>query len=488
MKNEVVARRLLDSRHRSSFPARASPQCLAAIPALVRRLLEHKIACVAAKALARAESAIAATASAFARGGAPPCAACAVAAVLVALCGPEVRAKPVQFSLANNPAALGGTPALRAGAQEDAHEFLRRLLDALHNRAQALASAVEGWHGRLDETTFVCNIFGGYLQNTVSCPRCDFDSITNDAYLDLCLDIGRPGAGGAGALLGSVDDALARFCAVEKLDAGNRWTCPRCAAPVCATKRLALSGLAPVLCAQLKRFCFDERGEVKLDGSVAFGATLDATPALTAAARAERGGAPAIYDLVGVLVHHGSSTNLGHYFSFVKAADGGWRRMDDEVVENVAWATVTQQQAYMLFYILRAPGAVRVELDAAPASASALAPALDDAALRESEDLPLPVAAALPLELSFTAGQLRLPSASLPDLASLAVFPALSGSAPECAPPPQVGERVTAASGSCDDWRNAGAQAHAVAAFSLRDPSHTPTGKRKGHRGDRKGR
>ena len=45
--------------------------------------------------------------------------------------------------------------------------------------------------------------------------------------------------------------------------------------------------------------------------------------------------APQMYDLYGVLVHHGFSVHSGHYIAFVKAASGLWHLCDDTDVQQV---------------------------------------------------------------------------------------------------------------------------------------------------------
>lgn len=44
---------------------------------------------------------------------------------------------------------------------------------------------------------------------------------------------------------------------------------------------------------------------------------------------------PQLYDLYGVLVHHGHSVNSGHYICYVKAANGLWHLADDHRVTSV---------------------------------------------------------------------------------------------------------------------------------------------------------
>lgn len=62
-----------------------------------------------------------------------------------------------------------------------------------------------------------------------------------------------------------------------------------------------------------------------------------------------------MYDLYGVLVHHGYSVNSGHYICYVKAANGLWHVCDDHRVAAVGERTVLDQRAYILFYIRRHP-------------------------------------------------------------------------------------------------------------------------------------
>jgi ubiquitin carboxyl-terminal hydrolase 36/42 len=118
--------------------------------------------------------------------------------------------------------------------QEDSHEFLRCLLYALHKHALLAAGCKEGRKDRLDETSFIYNIFGGYFQSTTHCtnPGCGFDSNTFDSFLDLCLEVGNG--------IRSVPEALRHFSSTETLDAANKWKCPRCTKAVCAQKRMTI--------------------------------------------------------------------------------------------------------------------------------------------------------------------------------------------------------------------------------------------------------
>lgn len=75
------------------------------------------------------------------------------------------------------------------------------------------------------------------------------------------------------------------------------------------------------------------------------------------------------YDLVSVIVHHGSSTSSGHYIAYVKSAGGQWFIADDSRVASVRIEQVLKQQAYILLYARREPRHWRLQ-GAANASAA----------------------------------------------------------------------------------------------------------------------
>jgi ubiquitin C-terminal hydrolase len=294
------------------------------------------------------------------------CASCCLAGTLDDMHDSATASPYAPSRMAKNVTTLSST--LQQGRVEDAHEFLRCLLYSMIRGELARYSEVkEGSADRRDETTFIHRIFGGYLQNSLSCPSCEYVSKSYESFLDLSLEISNG--------VTSMAEALKRFSAVETLDANNRWKCPGCKQLVRAHKRLTINEGPPILVAHLKRFATNGKtgASTKLETEVAFAESLDLAPALS-----ETGQEDALYDLFAVLVHKGPELRTGHYFSYVKAANGRWYNMNDQVVRKADWQTTSRQQAYMLFYRRRA---------------NASAPSTTGVATSVAGQVPLPISA-----------------------------------------------------------------------------------------------
>ena len=179
--------------------------------------------------------------------------------------------------------------------------------------------------------SFVTRIFGGRVRSQVKCQSCGYESNTYEPFLELSLDIGRSS---------SVTRALQRFTAGETLQGSNAYRCPREGAPVRAVKSMRVEDAPRVLALTLKRFEFGGYGQ-KIGKKIDFDAALDLAPFLAA-----RAATPVMYDLYAVLVHSGHSVHSGHYYAFVKAANGLWNLCDDASVSPVGERAVLAQRAY----------------------------------------------------------------------------------------------------------------------------------------------
>jgi ubiquitin C-terminal hydrolase len=269
----------------------------------------------------------------------------------------------------------------RPGRQEDAHEFLVHLLDAMNDgelKESGMNPRASGWRdrmpiARLDETTFIHRIFGGYLRSQVRCTSCGYCSNTYDPFLDLSLEVSRKSCH-------SIYNAILEFTRKETLDSENRWKCSGCKKRVCASKQLTVFRPPLTLCVQLKRFTFGGsgfglggghghknfgggQGGKKISKPIEFPADLKLP--LSDARSCE-------YALTGIIIHVGGSASSGHYTAYVKkpSTNGGhqWFHMDDSFVESVSERTVLKQRdAYVLFYCRKE---VKVEFPSPPLRSS----------------------------------------------------------------------------------------------------------------------
>ncbi|KAH7294343.1 hypothetical protein KP509_28G067600 [Ceratopteris richardii] len=219
------------------------------------------------------------------------------------------------------------------GRQEDAHEYMRYLIEALQ-KCCPLDAHVSGPSSA--RKNFIQRIFAGQLQSQVKCSVCAHPSNTYDPFLDLSLDIVK-----ADSLL----KALARFTATDILDGDNKYFCGKCRRKVKAHKQFKIHDAPHVLTIQFKRFSSSGGFGGKIDKNVHFDRTLDLSPYVNGKEGKVK------YSLYGVLVHAGWSTHSGHYFCFVRTSADIWHRLDDSRVSQVSERSVLEQKAYILFYV-----------------------------------------------------------------------------------------------------------------------------------------
>ncbi|KFV41896.1 Ubiquitin carboxyl-terminal hydrolase 36, partial [Tyto alba] len=218
------------------------------------------------------------------------------------------------------------------GRQEDAHEFLRYTIDAMQ---KACLSGCTKLDRQTQATTLVHQIFGGYLRSRVKCSVCKTVSDTYDPYLDLALEIRQTA---------NIVRALELFVRPDVLGGENAYMCAKCKKKVSASKRFTIHRASNVLTLSLKRFA--DFGGGKITKDVGYPEFLNIRPYMS-----QKKGDPVVYSLYAVLVHSGYSCHAGHYYCYVKASNGQWYQMNDDLVRSSNIKVVLNQQAYVLFYL-----------------------------------------------------------------------------------------------------------------------------------------
>uniref|UniRef100_A0A8C1ZY28 Ubiquitin carboxyl-terminal hydrolase n=1 Tax=Cyprinus carpio TaxID=7962 RepID=A0A8C1ZY28_CYPCA len=259
-------------------------------------------------------------------------------------------------------------PSFRGYQQQDAHEFLRYLLEHLHREMQGSKNgspspalspdrpkhASESKCCINGTSTIVTSVFGGVLQNEVYCLICGTESRKFDPFLDLSLDIPsqfrikftkdqEPGP------TCTLNDCLQSFTDLEELDETELYMCHKCKTRQKSTKKFWIQKLPKVLCLHLKRFHWTAFLRNKIDTYVEFPMRgLDINNKTFFIFLLEN----CLYDLAAVVVHHGSSIGSGHYTAY-GLHEHRWYHFNDSTVTLVSEEAVLKAKAYILFYTER---------------------------------------------------------------------------------------------------------------------------------------
>ncbi|KAF0934677.1 hypothetical protein E2562_026425 [Oryza meyeriana var. granulata] len=224
----------------------------------------------------------------------------------------------------------------RPGQQEDAHEFLRCLLDNLDKCTSDPESKDKPSY--FDEESIVKQVFGGRLKSQLICCECGHCSETYEPFLDLSLEIDQ---------VDHLVDALESFTKLEQIgDAEDKLTCEHCNAKVCKNKQLMLDRSPDVIAFHLKRFTTLDSSVEKIDKHVVYPLELDLKPFHSN---------PDVdkelkYDLYGVVEHSGLPS-YGHYVCSVRSSPSTWHLMNDSHVDSISEASALNQEGYILFYV-----------------------------------------------------------------------------------------------------------------------------------------
>lgn len=230
------------------------------------------------------------------------------------------------------------------GRQEDAHEFLRYVIDACHNTSLRLkklrtkggaGAGAECVNGNGSSSTEVKEIFGGAMQSQVKCLPCGAESNKADEIMDISLEISNSS---------SVRESMQKFFQPEILDGNNKYKCESCKKLVTARKQMSVLQAPNILVIQLKRFEGIFGG--KIDKPITFSEILFLS---TFMSKSSKDPQPE-YKLFGIIVHSGYSPESGHYYAYVKDSLNRWYCCNDASVTHSTLQEVLSEKAYILFF------------------------------------------------------------------------------------------------------------------------------------------
>ena len=213
--------------------------------------------------------------------------------------------------------------------QEDAHEFLLKLLEHFEDKLIVIA-----------EVFNLPNVFDIYLRSTTTCQRC-FRYNETKQYLWL-LSLHFPLGSGEEAPH-SVSHSLDIYSLMDsyfKLEILPEHRCAQCAFVGATEKKLSIINSPQIFVIHLSRF---DSGLQKIDTFVNFSTEL------TTEYIRNGNGQLLSYRLMGVIILKESSIAEGHYISYV-LIKGTWYQADDTIMTEVSSQTLSTLQAYILFY------------------------------------------------------------------------------------------------------------------------------------------
>lgn len=224
---------------------------------------------------------------------------------------------------------------LQHGHQEDAHEFLRYLMESMEKAYLLRFKNSKEFEQYTKETTPVNQIIGGYLRTSVKCLSCYSESVTFQHFEDLLLDIRK---------VTTIDEALKHHFARERLE-GNDYSCDSCKRRVSATKQFSLERVPITLCIQLKRF---SGMNGKIMKHINISPDLDLSQYLSRDMRHSQ----LKYKLVSMITHVGSSPHCGHYTAIGCCQNGAFYQFDDAMVREISINGLMNANPYIIFYEL----------------------------------------------------------------------------------------------------------------------------------------
>ncbi|KAJ3574829.1 hypothetical protein NP233_g1494 [Leucocoprinus birnbaumii] len=240
-----------------------------------------------------------------------------------------------------DPTPLVESLQLRAAEQQDAQEFSKLFMS--HLDVEFRKQGVPELHSLVPDQFQGSQVYG------TACDSCQYRSERTTDFLEIEIRF---------EANSTLEDCITTMLQEEKLTGDNQYRCPECEDLQDATRYTQLTQLPPVLNFSLLRFVYDfstmERRKSKF--TLSFPTCLDMSrflrPCLEGVNQDQNQN---IYDLMGILLHKGSSAYHGHYEAQVydtesvspdKHSQGGpdtdsicrkkfWYQFNDEIVTKI---------------------------------------------------------------------------------------------------------------------------------------------------------
>lgn len=215
------------------------------------------------------------------------------------------------------------------GMQQDAHEFLLKLIENLvqtWSKKTPKGKPKHGW--RHYDCNELGKVFKGTLVNTIKCSTCtsEYSSVFPFYELNLIWD--------------------KELLSDETLDGNNQYKCENWDMMSDAIKTSKIDTAPPVLIVSLNRF--NSYG-LKLKKHFDYPMQLDLTSHFN-----KKGKRKLVYELTALVIHEGRFSFRGHYFSYVRAFNKQWYKFDDSNVTLVSdESQVMSSCPYILFYRMK---------------------------------------------------------------------------------------------------------------------------------------
>lgn len=235
-------------------------------------------------------------------------------------------------------------PMLDEWQQEDSHEFYMSLVSRLQEDSVP--------KGEKLRSSIMHDIFGGSVEQKVTCQNCHTVSTTTQDFYDLPVSFSSHEENTEYTLESSIKD----FFTPEDIalsEIGSGYQCETCKKRTNAVKQLAIAEAPEYLTVHIKRFKMDEGISKKVKETMTYPREINLTQYETDSQD------PLQYKLIAVIVHEGRTVSSGHYIALTLQPNNSWMMYDDDLMREIpASSAESHPSAYILLYsrLLKRPG------------------------------------------------------------------------------------------------------------------------------------